>query len=87
MDINILLHRSGLSANQEEIEILEKDLENILATIKTIPDAENQREQYLHYMVLRPDIVNFATANENDHATKEAILANAKFLQDDMFKI
>lgn len=94
MDINNLLRRSGLSANEEEIAILAKDLEKILAIIETIPDS-NKHEQYLNYMALRPDISlthdmaeqKSNNLSENDFATKENILSNAKCLQDDMFKI
>ncbi len=83
MDINVLLRRSGLKANLAEVEVLEKDLENILAMIEQLPEPDASEEKSInihhHAHLSKDELFNEATIYD--------ILKNAKSVNNDMFKI
>jgi len=80
MDINVLLRRAGLKASEEEIAVLKKDFENIIQMLEQLPEPELKSEQTKHAMHLAKD-------EPFNDATKEAVLENAKDVEDGMYKI
>lgn len=79
MKLDVLLRRSGIKISDEEAKALAADLDSIIALLEQIPEPKTHKDHYTHFAHLAED-----KAQSTD---TEAILKNAKSVQNNMFKI